>query len=125
RFAYATLYECLVTLVKVLAPFTPFLAEALYQNLVRSVNPDAPRSVHHADFPSADAAQVDAPLMSSTRLIMRIASLGLSARKLSNLKVRQPLAEAVVVVNDEKERASLLLLSEQLADEWNVKAVRL
>ncbi|TMC47901.1 MAG: isoleucine--tRNA ligase, partial [Chloroflexi bacterium] len=91
RFAYATLYECLVTLAKLMAPFTPFLAEAMYQNLVRSVDPAAPESVHHADFPRTDSALVDASLMASTRLIMRIASLGLAARKQSNLKVRQPL----------------------------------
>ncbi len=124
RSAYATLYECLVTLSKLMAPFTPFMAEEMYQNLVRSVDRRAPESVHHCDFPQADARQLDQALMANTRLVMRLASLGLAARKLSSLKVRQPLAEAVVVVRDDKERAAAQALAEQLAEEWNVKQVR-
>ncbi len=124
RAAYATLYECLVTLARLLAPFTPFLAEAIYQNLVCSVDANAPQSVHHDDFPRADLTKVDERLMADTRLLMRLASLGLSARKQASLKVRQPLAEAVVVVPADAERAAMQALSDQLADEWNVKAVR-
>ncbi|MEP7200763.1 MAG: class I tRNA ligase family protein, partial [Chloroflexota bacterium] len=124
RNAYATLYECLVTLCKLMAPFTPFLAEELYQNLVRSVDASAPESVHHADFPRADASAVDEALMRDTRLVMRLASLGLAARKQASLKVRQPLAEAIVVVPDETERDAMRALSDQLSEEWNVKVVQ-
>ena len=85
-----TLYEVLANLAKILAPVLPFLAEVLYQNLVRSVNKRAPQSVHHCDFPHADANRVDKSLMDDTRLVMRLASLGLAARKQSALKVRQP-----------------------------------
>jgi isoleucyl-tRNA synthetase len=122
--AYAALYECLVTLAKLMAPFTPFLSEAMFQNLVRSTNVDAPESVHHCDFPSVDEARIDDALMRDTRLVMRLASLGLAARKQSSLKVRQPLAEAVVALPDEAEREAMRSLVDQLAEEWNVKSVQ-
>ncbi len=90
--AYATLYRCLVTLAKLLAPFTPFVAEELYQNLVRSVDKDAPESVHLGDYPEADLNVVDEDLTADTRLVMAVSSMGRSARAQANLKVRQPLA---------------------------------
>ncbi|MBI1802305.1 MAG: class I tRNA ligase family protein, partial [Chloroflexi bacterium] len=124
RAAYATLYECLVTLSKLMAPFTPFLSEEIYQNLVRSVDQNAPESVHHCDFPQTTAGMIDEQLMADTRLVMRLASLGLAARKSASLKVRQPLAEALVYVPDTAERAAAQRLSDQLLEEWNVKAVR-
>ena len=122
--AYAALYECLVTLAKLMAPFTPFLSEEIYQNLVRSTDAHAPESVHHCDFPSADLARVDEALMRDTRLVMRLASLGLAARKQSGLKVRQPLGEAIVALPDAAEREAMRALSAQLAEEWNVKLVQ-
>jgi isoleucyl-tRNA synthetase len=123
RAAYATLYECLVTLAKLMAPFTPFLAEELYQNLVVSVDESTPKSVHHCDFPMADMSRVDETLVRNTRLVMRLASLGLAARKRAELKVRQPLAEAMVVIPNANEREAMRALSDQLAEEWNVKRV--
>jgi isoleucyl-tRNA synthetase len=122
--AYATLYECLVTLSKLLAPFTPFLAETLYQNLVRSHDPTALESVHLCDFPVADEARIDRQLMADTRLAMRVASLGHAARNKAGIKVRQPLAEAVVQVRDPNEQGSLASLLDTVADELNVKRVR-
>ncbi|MCX6023934.1 MAG: isoleucine--tRNA ligase, partial [Chloroflexi bacterium] len=86
--AYATLYECLVTVTKLLAPFTPFVAEELYQNLVVAVDPAAPQSVHLANYPEADEALIDESLMAGTDLVMRLASLGRSARSKAQLKVR-------------------------------------
>jgi isoleucyl-tRNA synthetase len=122
--AYATLYECLVTLSKLLAPFTPFVAEEIYQNLVRSVDEGAPESVHLCDFPVAAAALMDEALMADMRLAMRLVSLGHAARNRAGLKLRQPLALALVKVRSAEERAGLEPLTDQLLDELNVKALR-
>ena len=119
--AYLTLYECLLTISKLLAPFTPFLAEELYQNLARSVDAGAPESVHLCDWPEADARLLDRQLIADTHLVMKLASLGLGARSQANLKVRQPLSEALVVVRTAQERESLRALADQLASELNVK----
>src|SRR3989441_7902882 len=78
--AYHTLYTCLVTLAKLLAPFTPFVSEAIYQNLVRSVDGGAPESVHLAAWPQADRSLIDQQLIEQTRLVTRIVSLGRAAR---------------------------------------------
>jgi isoleucyl-tRNA synthetase len=78
--AHQTLYTCLVTVAKLLAPFTPFMAEEMYQNLVCSWLPDEPESVHLALWPQADTSLVDEQLMADTRLVMRVASLGRNAR---------------------------------------------
>jgi isoleucyl-tRNA synthetase len=78
--AYTALYECLVVLCQLLAPFVPFVAEELYQNLCRSVDPKARESVHLSDFPAADEARIDDRLNSDVELAMRISSLGRAAR---------------------------------------------
>src|SRR5690606_10109386 len=70
--AYLTLYECLDTVHRLLAPFMPFLAEAVYQNLVRGVDPDAPLSVHMTDWPAADAALVDHDLVYDFDVVQRV-----------------------------------------------------
>ncbi len=82
--AYATLYHVLVTTIKMLAPITPFVAETMYQNLVRGVDAVAPESVHHCAWPQADAAAIDPALIEQMDLTRRIASLGLSARESAN-----------------------------------------
>ena len=119
--AYNTLYECLVTLSKLLAPLTPFLAEELYQNLVGSVFPEAPDSVHLTDFPVADVTKIDGQLMADTRLVMKISSLGRAARSQAGIKVRQPLANVIVKVGTSQERVTLERLMPQVLDELNVK----
>ena len=92
--AYATLYECLVTVSKLLAPFMPFTADAMYRNLVGSVDKDAPESVHLAAWPQVSQGRVDEQLMSDTRLVMKLVSLGHAARNNAKVKVRQPLARS-------------------------------
>jgi len=119
--AYNTLYECLVTLSKLLAPFTPFLAEELYQNLVRSVFPQAPDSVHLTDFPVADKAKIDKQLAADTQLVMKVSSLGRAARSKAGIKVRQPLAHVRVSVASPEEQAILERLKPQVLEELNVK----
>ena len=123
--AYTTLYECLVTLSKLLAPFTPFLAEELYQNLVCSVFPGAPDSVHLADFPVADEAKINRQLASDTRLVMKVSSLGRAARSKAGIKVRQPLAEVLVGVRSGTERSGLKKLESQVLEELNVKRLEI
>jgi len=119
--AYTTLCECLVTLSKLLAPFTPFLAEELYQNLVCSAFPDTPGSVHLADFPVADESRIDKQLAADTQLVMKISSLGRAARSQAGIKVRQPLAHVVVSVAGSSEEESLKRLKAQILEELNVK----
>jgi len=121
--AYTTLYECLVTLSKLLAPLTPFLAEEMYQNLVCSVFADAPDSVHLADFPAADEAKIDKRLGDDIRLAMRVSSLGRAARSQAGIKVRQPLAKVVVRLQSGKEEEALKRVAAQVLEELNVKGV--
>ncbi len=130
RAAYATLYECLTTLTRLMAPFTPFLAEELYQNLVRSFpdgppgDADAPESVHLTDWPAADASKIDRALSAETRLVMRVASLGRAARAKAQLKVRQPVAGLFVKLPTREEEDAIERLAPQLLDELNVKTLR-
>ena len=123
--AYQTLYQCLTTLARLLAPFNPFISEALYRNLVAERVPSAAASVHLCDWPAADEALIDEELSAATNLAMRLARLGRSARAGANLRVRQPLAELVVDLDSEQEKARLPVIGAQLLDELNVKRVRL
>jgi len=123
--AYTTLYQCLVTLSKLLAPFTPFVAEELYQNLVCSVQPDAPESVHLADFPVADESKIDGQLAEANRLAMKVSSLGRAARSKAGIKVRQPLAVNYVGINSDREKQALEMVKPLVLEELNVKALEL
>jgi len=123
--AHATLYHCLVTLCKLLAPLTPFVSEELYQNLVRSFYPDEAESVHLARFPVADPSKVDMRLSEDIRLAMKVSSLGRSARSKAGIKVRQPLAEARVLTRSSQEWGGLQRVAIQVEEELNVKEVNL
>jgi isoleucyl-tRNA synthetase len=119
--AYTTLYQCLVTLAQLLAPFVPFVAEELYQNLCRSVNPQARESVHLTDFPVADEAKIDEKLDADVELAMKVSSLGRAARAKAGIKVRQPVAKAMVKVETEEEKEALERLATEVMEEINVK----
>jgi isoleucyl-tRNA synthetase len=121
--AYATLYEALVTISKLLTPTMPFLAEELYQNLVRTMNEESPLSVHLADWPEFDTAVINEHLNQEMCLVMRLASLGHAARNKANRKVRQPLAECAFSVGTLEERRIVEDHAELLADELNVKKI--
>jgi isoleucyl-tRNA synthetase len=121
--AYNTLYHCLVTLARLLAPLTPFLAEELYQNLVRSVVPDAPPSVHLTDFPRADEGRIEPQLTADTKLVMKIASLGRAARSQAGIKVRQPVDSVLVKLAQNSEQKGLERFMMPLLEELNVKHV--
>ena len=122
--AYATLYECLVTLTKLLAPFMPFLTESMYRNLAGSGNGGC-ESVHLDDYPEVDRSKIDARLSAATRLAMRLSSLGRSARGRAGIKVRQPLAEALFLLRSADEAEMLPQIEAQVRDELNVKGVAL
>jgi isoleucyl-tRNA synthetase len=121
--AYNTLYQCLVVLSKLLAPFAPFIAEEIYQNLVRSVNEEAEQSIHLTEFPVADKAMIDSELEEATELVMRVCSLGRAARSKAGVKVRQPLSRVLVKIRSESEKHGLMRLNHQILDELNVKEI--
>ncbi|MDA1329597.1 MAG: isoleucine--tRNA ligase [Chloroflexi bacterium] len=129
--AYATLYHVLVKLARLLAPFTPFVAEEIYQNLVGGQVEGARSSVHHTDWPLADGKAVDEALIEEMGLARQIASLGLSARGNAGIKVRQPLAAVLVHVENASRSPSEFgeaklheSLIEIILDELNVKNLR-
>jgi isoleucyl-tRNA synthetase len=122
--AYWTLYECMLTTCKLIAPFVPFLAEAMWQNL--AVEPFAGRaaeSVHLCDYPTGDPTLVDADLSRRMALAREIVSLGRSARMDAKLKVRQPLARVEVVLADRSDVAWLESHAGLVREELNVKQV--
>jgi isoleucyl-tRNA synthetase len=125
--AYATLYHVLTTLIKVLAPITPFVTEVMYQNLVRNVDERAPESVHHCAWPEADeaagAGAIDQTLLDQMALARQIASLGLGARGSANIKVRQPLARALAHVGQGRKADLSPELAAIVVDELNVKSL--
>lgn len=121
--AYATLHEALLTTARLLAPFTPFIAEELYSNLALSLDSDLPESVHLSEWPEADTALIDGPLLRSVRVLQRVVELGRSARAGSAVKTRQPLPELLVRVRSEAELEGLRQLEDDLLEELNVKKV--
>ena len=123
--AYLTLYECLVTVTRLLAPFTPFYAEAVYQNLVRRVDEGAAESVHLSGWPVADAALLDERLRQETALVLRMVNLGRAAREKAQIRVRQPLGTLYASVMTADERDALNRLGDQVLDELNVKRLEL
>ena len=121
--AYSTLYQCLFVLSKLLAPFAPFVAEELYQNLVLSVDKEAAQSIHLTEFPVADETVIDRELEEATELVMRVCSLGRAARAKAGVKVRQPLSRVLVKIRLESEKHGLMRLEHQVLDELNVKEI--
>ncbi len=126
RSAYEALYACLVTLAKLTAPFTPYAAEAMYQNLVvRAGAAGAVESVHLEDWPEVDAGAIDEPLSRKMIVVREIVSLGLRARMDAKIKVRQPLRRATLVLNDARDADLVESALEDVREELNVLAVTL
>ncbi|MGD1993710.1 MAG: class I tRNA ligase family protein [Anaerolineae bacterium] len=120
--AYATLYRVLTSLARLLAPFVPFVSEAMYQNLVRSVDREALESVHHTTWPQADEAMVDEDLLERMALTREVVGLGHSARNSVGIKLRQPLAQALIHAPAEIDALDEHALA-LIEDELNVKQV--
>jgi len=123
--AYSTLYTALITISKLLAPAMPFLADELYQNLVCAVDETAPESVHLAEWPEVLPEMIDESLNRDMALVMKLISLGHSARQKANRKVRQPLAEVAFSLGNVSERKVVETYADLFMDELNVKKVRL
>ena len=122
--AYRTLYDTLVRLSRLAAPFTPFLAEEIHRNLVARPFPDSePESVHLADWPTP-VFPLDVELNEAMALVREAASLGLRLRKENGIRVRQPLASAEIASAGASLRRRLAAHRDLLADELNVRAVR-
>lgn len=122
--AYWTLYDCLLATTKMIAPFVPFLAESLWQQLAVAVHGDSvPESVHLCDYPLADPATIDTALSEQMNLVREITSLGRQARSGAELKVRQPLAKVEVILADATHQSWLESHAALIAEELNVKAV--
>ncbi len=117
---YATLHRCLTTLAALLAPFTPFLSEEIYRNLVCNVRPEAPESVHLNDWPLPDKGLVDEKLLADMDLGIKVSSLGRAARNKAGIRLRQPLARALIAAPPET-TARLQRLAETVREELNVK----
>jgi isoleucyl-tRNA synthetase len=123
--AYFTLYQCLVTLSRLLAPFIPFVAEEIYRNLVLPCDASAPESVHLTNYPLAEEKKIDRQLNSDVELVIKISSLGRAARAKAGIKVRQPLAHLIIKTKSPTERGALQRLSREICEEVNVKEIKL
>jgi isoleucyl-tRNA synthetase len=122
--AFATLHEALTTVVQLIAPFVPFLADELHERLVRAVDPAAPDSVHLARFPTADTQADDQALRQAMTAARRVVELGRRARNDAKIGVRQPLRTAIVTLPAEA-RVGWSQVAEVVADELNVKQLEL
>ncbi|NNK06425.1 MAG: isoleucine--tRNA ligase [Myxococcales bacterium] len=123
RAAFSTLYEVLVDLAKLAAPFVPFMTETLFQNLVHKDDPSTPVSVHLASFPEPDPARIDEELRKTVGRVRNVVTLGQRVRNENKLKVRQPLAEAIIVVADDDERRGIDCFASAIREELNVRAL--
>ncbi|MGD1998226.1 MAG: isoleucine--tRNA ligase [Flavobacteriaceae bacterium] len=123
--AYQTLYRCLETVAKLMAPIAPFYADRLYQDLDRTSSEENISSVHLAYFPKVNSDAVDKDLELKMQRAQRIVSLILSIRKKEKIKVRQPLQRVLIPVMDPKERKEVEAVSDLIAAEVNVKEVEI
>ena len=119
--AYQTLYECLDTLVKLIAPIAPFFSEAIFQNLNEVTQKDNEKSIHHTLFPKSNASCIDKDLEDRMNLAQDTCSLVLSLRKKVNIKVRQPLQKVMVPVLNSSMKTQLEVVAELIKSEVNVK----
>lgn len=118
--AYMTLYTALVTISKAAAPMIPFMTEDMYQNLVRSVDPSAPESIHLCDFPEVKEEWINKDLEDDMEALLKVVVLGRAARNTANIKNRQPIGTMFVKAEKEMDQ----FYTDIIADELNVKEVK-
>lgn len=121
--AYQTLYHCLVTVAKLMAPIAPFYADRLYLDLVSASGNKSAGSVHLADFPKWDAKLIDKPLEEQMYLAQAASSIVLALRRKVNIKVRQPLSKMMIPVADVEQRRNIQSVEQLILSEVNVKEV--
>lgn len=122
--AYQTLYECLETIVRLMAPISPFFSDAVFRNLNAVTGKFKVASVHHADFPVANEAVIDVSLEERMQLAQDVCSLVLSLRKKVNIKVRQPLQKVMIPVLDAGMKTQLEKIEDLIKAEVNVKEMQ-
>ena len=118
--AYMTLYTALVEICKTAAPMIPFMTEEIYQNLVRSIDKDAPESIHLCDFPEVHEEQIDKELENNMEHVLDLVVMGRACRNASNIKNRQPIGKMFVKADFDLPE----FYQEIVADELNVKNVK-
>jgi len=121
--AYQTLYECLITIVKLMAPFAPFLADYLYRQLTMVTKSESAESVHLAMMPTCDESAIDTDLEARMDMAQRIVSLVRAIRNRTNLRVRQPLRKVIVPVSNLRDREAIRQMENVILDEINVKSI--
>ena len=123
--AYQTLYTCLITIAKLMAPVAPFYADRLYKDLVSITGKENKESVHLTDFPVANESYIDKSLESKMQKAQTISSLVLSLRKKESIKVRQPLQKIMIPIANATERAEIEAVANLIKHEVNVKEIEL
>ncbi len=123
RSAYLTLYECLSAVHRLMAPFVPFLAENMYQNLVRSIDAKAPISVHMSAWPETNPEHEDDALLYEIEVVQKVVGLARAARAQSGVRTRQPLSRLLIRAPDDRAAKALARHQEQILEELNVKAI--
>ena len=123
--AYQTLYECLETLLKLIAPIAPFFCDAIYQNLNEVTGREKAKSIHHTNYPKANLSVIDVDLEERMQIAQDTCSLVLSIRKKVNIKVRQPLQKVMIPVLNPKMKSQLFLVEDLIKSEVNVKEIQL
>ncbi len=122
--AYQTLYTCLETVAKLMAPIAPFYADRLYGDLIAVTGRESAESVHLADFPVCDEAMIDKKLEERMQIAQDISSMTLALRRKVNIKVRQPLHTLLVSAVDEHQRAAVEAVQDIILNEVNVKELK-
>ena len=123
--AYQTLYTCLITIAKLMAPVAPFYADRLYKDLASVTGKENKESVHLTDFPVANESYIDKSLESKMQKAQTISSLVLSLRKKESIKVRQPLQKIMIPIANDTERAEIEAVASLIKHEVNVKEIEL
>ena len=123
RYAYETLFECLTTVLRLLAPVLPMLTETCYQNLIRTVDPESPESIHLTDYPVENAALIDKQLVEEMDAVARLHKLALSAREKARIKIRQPLSRLLIAPDNDVEKQAVIRFIDLLKDGLNVKQI--
>ena len=122
--AYQTLFTCMETVSRLMAPFAPFYSDALYGDLMKVATGNEGMCVHLADYPEFDASMIDTELQSRMSLAQKITSMVLSLRKKQQVIVRQPLQCIMIPVQDEKQKSRIEMMADLIKSEVNVKEIR-
>ncbi|MBN1413428.1 MAG: isoleucine--tRNA ligase [Spirochaetales bacterium] len=125
QFAFETLYECLHTLIHLLAPLIPFITDAIYQNMVRKGIQGVPESIHLSDYPTEKEKDIDQELINRMDLIMKITTSALAARQKVKIKIRQPLANIDIALADPEGHNTVKQFEKLIKEDLNIKKITL